>query len=523
MKSSIQFGRVVLVVLLLAVPASADDEIVRGSVVRVEAKEIYVSLGADRGVVAGAALRIKRPIHLKHPITHAVVTDWLPVGSASITEAGGEMSRAVVGELVMDIKVGDLAEVLVDRPDPAPPVSRVATPPVDPATAEVLGEFAAQAGQSLDVRIAAWERYLSSHQSSRFATGVRLELDELRALREQMQPPSALQGAARIAVVAHDAPRRARASEPLALAFVLDHPDRVASAYLHYRPIGAATFHAVLLAREHDLYLRGVIPAEVMRAPGIEYFVEVSAPDGRTGLALASPQAPIAVEVAAPPLLDRFAAQPGRSSVRMMVDALDFRTFDHRTGDRTDHMERATIDFTYWLGTVIQSVGVGAGVYAGTGGLRDAVWTPGMDAPQSAFHFGYADLELGGHLEHTPASIGGQLIAGVGREGFGLGAEGRFRVGDRSSTNLAFVARTIDQVGWLSEVRFGARPTAPLGVGISVGATDQPNEGDTALVLGTELELFAIQNVSITARGSWQGRSVAHAGLGGGAGLAFNW
>jgi hypothetical protein len=310
---------------------------------------------------------------------------------------------------------------------------------------------------------------------------------------------------------------------PLELVFVLDQPERVASAYLHYRPIGAATYRAVLLQREHEIDLRGVIPPDVMLAPGVEYFVEVSAPNGRTGLALASPGTPIAVEVAPPPLLDRFAAQPGRSSVRMMFDALDFRTFDSRTGDRTDHMAEATIDFTYWLGTVIQSVGVGAGVYAGTGGLRDAVWMPGMEAPQSAFHFGYADIELGGHLEKTPASIGGQLIAGVGRDGFGLGVEGRFRVGSRFGTNLAFSARTIDQVGWLSEVRFGTRPVAPLGVGISVGATDQPTEGDTALVLATELELFAIRNVSFTARGSWQGRSVAHAGLGGGGGLAFNW
>ena len=59
--------------LLATVPAFADDEIARGSVVRVEAKEIYVSLGAARGVSPGAALRIKRPINLKHPVTHAIV------------------------------------------------------------------------------------------------------------------------------------------------------------------------------------------------------------------------------------------------------------------------------------------------------------------------------------------------------------------------------------------------------------------------------------------------------------------
>ena len=72
-------------------------------------------------------------------------------------------------------------------------------------------------------------------------------------------------------MVAHDAPASARPSEPLALAFVLDQPERVASAYLHYRPIGAATYRAMLLQRDHDTYLRGVLPAEVMRAFTIKY------------------------------------------------------------------------------------------------------------------------------------------------------------------------------------------------------------------------------------------------------------
>ena len=58
----------------------------------------------------------------------------------------------------MDIKVGDVAEVLIDRPDPPQPTEHVAAVPVDPATAEVLGEFSAQSGQTLDVRIAGWER-----------------------------------------------------------------------------------------------------------------------------------------------------------------------------------------------------------------------------------------------------------------------------------------------------------------------------------------------------------------------------
>lgn len=251
--------------------ARAEDEIVRGAVVQIEAKEIYVSLGSDRGVTDGAALRIKRPISLRHPVTRALIEDWIPVGSARVTQAGAVMSRAVVGELVAEIKVGDVAEVLIDRPDPSKPaVVRTGppAPPVDPATAEVLGEFAAQAGQPLDVRIAGWEHYLSIRATSPYADAVRRDLDALHALRDQMRPQTAAQSTESIATVAHSAQRIATAGAAIPVVFVLDQPGRVASAYLHYRKRGAHTYRSLLLAREHDIYLRGVVPADVVQAPG---------------------------------------------------------------------------------------------------------------------------------------------------------------------------------------------------------------------------------------------------------------
>ena len=39
-----------------------------------------------------------------------------------------------------------------------------------------------------------------------------------------------------------------------------------------------------------------------------------------------------------------------------------------------------------------------------------------------------------------------------------MGVEGRVRIGDRDGTNLAIIARTIEQVGLLADIRFGARP-----------------------------------------------------------------
>ena len=517
---------VLAIALLAPAIAHADDEIVRGAVVKIEAKEIYVNLGSDRGVGAGGALRIKRAVTLHHPVTHAKIDDWIPIGSASVTESGGTLSRAVVGDLVEQIRLGDIVEVYVDRPDTKPAV--VAAPqqqgiPTDPVTVEVLGLSASLAGTPLEPRIAAWERYLSIRPSSPYGDAIKRDLEALRALRDEVRPRNAATIEEVLTSVAHTAPETAFAGVALPVVFVLDRPERVASAYLHYRAHGARTYKSVLLVREHDIYLRGAIPAEAVQPPGVDYFVEVSAPNGQAGLALGTPAAPVAVVVAAPTLLDRLASVPGRSSVQLSFDYLNFASLDRRSGDRTDRLVTATVDFTYRLPGTVESLGVGYGVYAGTGGFADTLWTAAEPAPKAAFRYGYADAEVGQRAEGVHMSVGGQLIAGVGEVGFGFGAEGRVRIGDREGTNLAIIGRTIDRVGFVSGVRFGTHLVEHLLLGVSVAATDQPNNGDIAVRLATDVEIFDYSNVSVTLRASWQGRSTDHGGLGGGGGVRFTW
>jgi hypothetical protein len=526
--------RALAIALVLAVPAlaQADDEIVRGSIVKIEAQEIYVNLGIDRGVTGGSPLRIKRPISLRHPVTRAQVQDWIPIGSASVTQAGVVMSRAVIGELVGAVKVGDVAEVLVDRPDrprtqvapaaPTPPPKQEA-PPIDPRTAEVLGVFAAQANQPLEARIAAWERFLSTRADSPYAEAIKRDLDQLHALRDELKPRDPVRVGDSVGTFHHESPEVAAAGSPIPLVFVLDQPERVASAYLHYRATGDRTYRSVLLVREHDIYLRGSVPANIVTTAGVDYFVEASTPQGRSGLALGNPLEPVSVHVTKPSVTDRFGSAPGRSSVKLAIDYLDFATFDRRTGDRTDNMVTANVDFTYRLASAVQSLGVGYGVYAGKGGYEDMAWTSDDPFPRTGFHYGYADVEVGGAVEGVHVAGGGALIAGVGKQGFGMGGEGRLRIGARDRTNLAIIARTIAQVGFISDIKFTARPIHALLVGVSVGATDQPNQGDVGVKLGTEFELLAIENVSLIVRGSWQGRSTAHGGIGGGAGLGVYW
>jgi len=519
------------IVAAVAMQARADtDAIVHGTVVKVEDHEIYVDLGTSRGIADGAPLRLKRPIHLKHPITRAPISDWIPIGAATITQAGSTLSRAVIGELVDQVQPGDIAEVLVVAEHDASPQPVVASgPPVDPATQDVLRVFAGQANQPIDTRIATWERYLSRHPGSKLAPAITTDLETLRNLRDAMHAPTAAQINESVSTVAHHAPSQASLAAAVPVAFVLAQPEHVASAYLHYRTAGTRTYRRLLLVREHDVYLRGVIPADAVRPPGVEYFVELATPSGRTSIALGSPESPTRVEVAAPPILERFAATPDRSSVHVDARYLDFATFDKRTGNRRDTMTQATIDFVYRLDgrrpgpSFVESLGVGYGIYDGKGGFADHAWTASDPLPTAGFRYGYADIEVGGHLASVHVSAGGQVIAGVGRDGFGMGLEGRVRLGDRDDTNLVLSGRTVDQVGYLSEIKLGVRPLDAVMVGVSVGATDQPARGDTGVILGTELELVSLDRVSITARGSWQGRSTQHGGVGGGAGVGFYW
>ena len=81
-----------------------------------------MNLGGGKGVVDGAALRLKRPVTLRHPVTRAPVKDWLPIGTATVTSAGDKLAMAVLDpELRAQVAVGDIAEIYVEREETAPP------------------------------------------------------------------------------------------------------------------------------------------------------------------------------------------------------------------------------------------------------------------------------------------------------------------------------------------------------------------------------------------------------------------
>lgn len=516
---------------LIAITAGAAraDEIAAGLVSKVVEREVYINLGAGRGLVAGAPVRFKRPVRLKHPVTRAPVDDWVPLGSARLAQVGKQLSMAVVeGELAAQVRVGDQVEVYVEgraaapAPAPAPqPAAATELPAVDPATGELLAVWAAMSGQGLDARVAGWERYLARHPGSPHAAALRADIAELRRLREELRGPDDALASEEVGGIAHRAPHRATAGQAAPLAFLIENEAGLSSAWLHYRKRGAASYKRALLAREGDLYLRGTVPAEVVAAPGFEYFVEVATAGGQVGTAVGRPERPIEVEVERPSIASAFTGAPSRSSVSVRASYLDFATFDGRSGERTDRFLVSEADFAYRIGGWLEAVRAGFGSVQGQGGYADRSYDQ-MNRPEPVgFNYGYGEIEL--HAPGTPLGLALRAVSGVGQEGFGLGGEGRLRIGDPDGTSIELGASRIHEIGFLSDLRLqvAALPRAPIG--FTVGVTDQPNEGDLGMLFAGDIGWRALPWLVPTLRLSYQARTVVHSGLGAGIGMVLGW
>jgi hypothetical protein len=513
-----------------ASPAAA-DEIARGAIIKIERDEIYVNLGRGRGLVDGAPLRIKRRINLKHPVTRAPVSDWIPIGAATVTEAGERMSRAIIGGLITEVAVGDIAEIYVDTPDaprpaptPEPVEPRVAAPAPEPIardTQAVLAVFSQQSGATLDARIAAWEGYQSTYPTSPHAAAIASDLEQLRELRRELQPSTRTSEDVAPVVLQHAAPTIVRAGADIPLVFLIDRPERVASGWLHYRTAGARTYQRVLLRREHELYLRGAIPAAAVAGGAVEYFVEVTSPRGDGGVAIGAPGRPLSIQIEKPRLVEAFGGERGRTMLTLSVTYLDFANLDTRAGDRTDREVFGEVDVRYELRGRLRAIGTGYGAFTGTGGA-DAVWNPANPAPRTGYNYGYVEAEVAVAEATLPISVAGRLYLGVGRDGFEPGGEGRIRLGAVGGSNLTASARNLGTIGFLSDLRLEVWPRERIPVGVAVAVMDQPAADDLGVRLGIDLG-YTIGPVAPVLKVSWQGRSIDHGGVGGGLALAFRW
>ena len=386
-------------------PRRRRDRARRGREDRGAARSTSAS-AATRASRAGSALRIKRTIALHHPVTRALVEDWIPIASASVTDAGAVMSRAVDRRGGRrEIQVGDVAEVLIDRPRsgcrPRPSSSTSIR-----GTAEVLGVFASNVGKSLDERIASWERYLSMRAGSPYAPGIRRELDELHALREQLQSAEAVARGARsfTSITIRPTQRARRRANPARVRARSSRARRERVSPLPAARRAHVSQRAARRASTTSTCAARFRPRSCSR-PASTTSSRCRAPTA----ARASRSAPRASRspstVAEPPLLDKLA--PGCRCARACSSPSTTSTSRRSTSaPAIAPIAWSTRPSTSRTGCSARSRRSASATACtrGRAATPNEVWIRANPLPQSGFHYGYADIELGGHTDEHSTS-----------------------------------------------------------------------------------------------------------------------
>ncbi len=587
--------KIISLIVILLGSASVAHAAGRGVVMKVDGGDIYVDLGNQEGVGVGAELRLLHVITATHPVSKKKVRDTFYLGKLIVVSAGKHTCLAhTSAELLPRVTPGDeidfgAAEPLADAweeatlPKPAPGDEADQTPQVDPKkleaeraaklaaaqdavlTAQAAREaWHASLGKPPADRIAIWNDYLAKNPKSPYAQTVRGEIASLEALKRddderaraaaEAEGPGTLaqlatasgglQGIQLSGPLAYVPPTRVYEGASFELAYLVVKPGAVTEAWVHYRGPGATTFARAALTLTGDGYLRARIPAGTVRAPRLEYFVEVIGPGASTPAAIvgtAEEPATIAVDATVEtPRPDR----AHRSRVSLFLDYVDFDAVDPH-----DQYTQFEADFMYRFRGPVWSLRLGVASLAGRGGPTAVIDADTMHQCHDAggidrckrvsYDYVYTELELrlhdlfsimlrpmygGGFVTSQPAGMS------IPVEDFGgaFGFRARVRIGREQETNLVL---GVGHIGFGSEKKFGTLIEAAFTwdvikqfpVVLSTQVSDQPVPDDYGLRLIADVGWRRWKWIYPSVRIAVQGRNINHQGVSGGLALNFDW
>jgi hypothetical protein len=603
---------VLVLAAVTTLPAAAAADPV---VLAVDGARIYVELGGRDGVGAGTELELLHTVVARDPSTGATLRDEFALGTLTVDRAGDHVALATApDELVGRVATGDRVRLIgaprafrdpwlarieaaagadpdggggID-PDPAGGPAHVPPPPTTARAAAdaeaVRTTWQATLGTPLDERAARWRGFLDDHPGTAYAAAIRAEIASLErqdatraeAIERAAQPgdgraqriaalAAALGPGDGSATLAIDAPARVVPGEPIDLAFLIRRPAEVGAAVLYARTAGAAGYTQIAMARDGDAYLRARLPAAVVAPPRLEWFVEVTTPNGDPAAGVGSRAAPrvIAVDArAAEPAVGEGgdpvgsahgagAASPrgiDRSRITLAVDYVDF---DGGLADGFDQYVQAELEFTYRFIRPIYAFRIGFGTLSGIGGPKDVIDEDPNDRCRDAmdvyrcrrvaFNYVYAELE---HRFRPTIAVMVRPTAGLVATdrmadsdptrctdsddvadcdfATGVGLRARIRLGDERSTNLVLGAGFTDGVGTVLEARYRWLPAPVLPVELSVEVTDQPVPEDFGVRLIADVGWRGLGWFYPSVRLSMQARDIDHTGFSGGAAMNFD-
>ena len=265
-----------------------------------------------------------------------------------------------------------------------------------------------------------------------------------------------------------------------------------------------------------------------MVAPALEYFIEGTAAGGKATAIEGTPDFPRELEVFEPPR--PYAPRKLPSHVEIATDYADYNRL--RGNDHTWQTEG-------WFGvrygdTGIRALRTGFGVFRGVGGSVDDLDKNNLAPRSVGLTYGWLEMEVG--VVHL-FSFGGRVAVGLLDSGVSGGGQVMVRVGNDLGTNLLLAGEVLGGLGLrgIAQLELNTFPRVPIVLRTEVtnqpagvapdavtpsGATGAGDIGGRGIV---QVGYRFTPDFLVAVRGSFQGRTIQHAGPGFGGAVGYSW
>lgn len=525
--------------LLLAPPPSwsaPPERGATGTIVRVGDGELFIDLGTDAGLEAGATIEVFRRIEIRHPVTGKIIVDRFPIGTATISEAGRLLSIVDDYEdLRPPPRVGDLFDYGAPRsprrPTPPTPGPGAPTTPVTPAASAeapaapdpILRVFELTLGLPLRDRITLWEEWAVANPRSPRLAAVREEIASLnRLLASSTTAASARPAApkpAQALTARYAIPREASPDQPIELYVAVLEQERVAALRLLARRFGEPTYTLIPLAPDGRLGARATL-TDPWRAPGVlEVRIEATTLDGKTEVLTGPSDQRLTITNVERDLVD----ERDRSRASARFDWVSFWT-----GRDDDQFIRFETDFRYRLGDkFLEAFRMGVGLFKGRGGATELLDAGTIEGEERSINYGFAEVELN---VHRLFGLAGRLLVGTFQStdrdeplssAFGVAVEAR--VGEADKTRLYGGLQATEYIGREFWLRVAIEEVEGWPMEASVVVSDLPVGADYGVSLGYGVSWQATELFALALRVGWNARTINHSGFSAGTGVVLTW
>ena len=545
----------------------AEGRVLTGVVLRIDGAEFVIDLGRIAGLQQGMQVTLYRTVKVRHPVTGKDLLDRFAVGQTEALEVVESMALLQPdSEVAKLLRVGDRVMVALPDPEPSPsqaadskqvpreegpakacqpcpvcpPVHSQAGAPPPPQDILVADQvFRTSLGRQPSERIELWLAFIQQFPASTLRKAVEAEIDALAEWMRASQVAKRVELTDResqtaLNTIYHEELEELREGEPAWLVFAAADWQQVTDLRVHVRRAGENSYELMRPEPSGALQRRLRVPGALVKSPGFQYFVSITRVNGVTTSLAGQAQRPTTVGVRKP--LGKAVANPeSGSSFRVIGEYVDF---NRGLGD--DEVSLGMADLTYRLGSggALYSVQMGYGVLAGRGGrvaenndphaIHNSGYREGktvlkddtLEARNSAFKYSYLGAEWALHdMFHATT----RLVVGLDDEGMDSGFEVAGRIGPETSTNLQFGGSTLAGVGRAGFVALTARVLDNVPMTGILEVTNRPVREDVAIRLIYEAGWRLTKSFELTGRLGYNLRTIIHAGVSVGGGVAFHW